>query len=138
MAQPGMDDLLIRGATLYDGSGGDPFRADLAVRAGGIRALGASLPVSAQRVIGADGLESTGAGGRGVYMVTKGAQMPVALTVGRGMSRLVFDLTGGAPRLHTDALGVHGVWVNGERVGDGEGLRTDGRLAVQVITRFVH
>ena len=29
-----MDDLLIRQATLYDGSGADPMRADLAVRAG--------------------------------------------------------------------------------------------------------
>ena len=50
------DDLLIRGATLYDGSGGEPFRADLAVRAGRIRAIAPSLPVDAAQVIDAGGL----------------------------------------------------------------------------------
>jgi N-acyl-D-aspartate/D-glutamate deacylase len=59
-------------------------------------------------------------------------------TVGRATSRRVFDLPGGAPRLHTDALGVQGVWVNGEQVAGNEGLRTDGRLAGQVITQFAH
>jgi len=59
-------------------------------------------------------------------------------TVGRAVSRRVFDLPGGAPRLHTDALGVHGVWVNGELVSDANGLRTDGQLAGQVITEFAH
>ena len=43
-------------------------------------------------------------------------------TVGRGPSRRVFDLPGGAPRLTTPALGVHGVWVNGVRVVDEKGL----------------
>ena len=61
-----MDDLLIRGALLGDGSGADSQCADR----------------------------------------------------GRGRSRRVFDLPGGAPRLHTDAVGVHGVWVNGEQVAD--------------------
>jgi N-acyl-D-amino-acid deacylase len=51
-----MDDLLIRHATLYDGSGADPIRTDLAVRAGRIRAIGASLPADAKQVIDADGL----------------------------------------------------------------------------------
>jgi N-acyl-D-aspartate/D-glutamate deacylase len=59
-------------------------------------------------------------------------------TVGRGASRRVFDLPGGAPRLHTDGLGVHGVWVNGEMVSDTDGLRTDGQLVGQVITTFAH
>jgi N-acyl-D-aspartate/D-glutamate deacylase len=36
-------------------------------------------------------------------------------TVGRGAKQRVFDLPGGHPRLTTPALGVHGVWVNGER-----------------------
>ena len=51
-----MDDLLIRGATLYDGSGADPIRADLAVRDGRIRAIAPSLPADAKQVIDADGL----------------------------------------------------------------------------------
>jgi N-acyl-D-aspartate/D-glutamate deacylase len=33
--------------------------------------------------------------------------------VGRGPKKRVFDLPGGHPRLTTEPLGVHGVWVNG-------------------------
>jgi N-acyl-D-aspartate/D-glutamate deacylase len=36
-------------------------------------------------------------------------------TVDRGAKQRVFDLPGGHPRLTTPAVGVHGVWVNGER-----------------------
>lgn len=54
-------------------------------------------------------------------------------TVGRGPKRRVFDLPGGAPRLHTDAAGVRGVWVNGVRVADEKGLRADaGRPGVLI------
>ena len=42
-----MDDLLIRNATLLDGSGAEPVNGDVAVRNGRIRAIGASLPVDA-------------------------------------------------------------------------------------------
>jgi N-acyl-D-aspartate/D-glutamate deacylase len=52
--------------------------------------------------------------------------------VGRGPKRRVFDLPAGAPRLTTSALGVHGVWVNGERIADARGpvetARPPGRL----------
>ena len=58
------------------------------------------------------------------------------LTVGRGPKRRVFDLPGGAPRLHTDALGVHGVWVNGQQVADSRGLIADAPLAGQLLTEF--
>jgi N-acyl-D-amino-acid deacylase len=51
-----VDDLLIRGASLLDGSGAAATHGDLAVRAGRIRAIGTSLPVDARRVIDADGL----------------------------------------------------------------------------------
>ena len=51
-----MDDLLIRQATLYDGTGSDPIRADVAVRGGRIRVIGATLPKDAKQVIDADGL----------------------------------------------------------------------------------
>ena len=50
------DDLLIRGATLFDGSGGEPFTADVAVKAGRIRAIAPSLPADAGQVIDAQGL----------------------------------------------------------------------------------
>ena len=42
-----MDDLLIRGAQLFDGSGAEPVLGDLAVRNGRIHTIGASLPVDA-------------------------------------------------------------------------------------------
>ena len=57
-------------------------------------------------------------------------------TVRRGPKRRVFDLPGGAPRLTTGAIGVHGVWVNGQRVADGQGLRSDAPLAGELMTRF--
>jgi N-acyl-D-amino-acid deacylase len=43
-------------------------------------------------------------------------------TVGRSPKKRVFDLPGGAPRLTTDAIGVHGVWVNGQLVADKNGM----------------
>jgi N-acyl-D-aspartate/D-glutamate deacylase len=57
-------------------------------------------------------------------------------SVGRGPKRRVFDLPGGAPRLTTDALGVHGVWVNGRQVADARGLREDAPLAGRLLTEF--
>jgi N-acyl-D-aspartate/D-glutamate deacylase len=57
-------------------------------------------------------------------------------TVGRGPKRRVFDLPGGAPRLTTDALGVHGVWVNGVQVADASGLLVGAPLAGELMTRF--
>lgn len=59
-----------------------------------------------------------------------------AATVGRAPTRRVFDLPGGAPRLHTDALGVHGVWVNGRQVATAQGLVEDAPLAGALITSF--
>ncbi|TMG88932.1 MAG: hypothetical protein E6H76_07980 [Betaproteobacteria bacterium] len=57
-------------------------------------------------------------------------------TVGRGPKRRVFDLPGGAPRLTTDAVGVHGVWVNGQQVADSSGLLEAAPLAGRLLTRF--
>jgi N-acyl-D-aspartate/D-glutamate deacylase len=57
-------------------------------------------------------------------------------TVGRSRSRRVFDLPGGAARLHTDAVGVHGVWVNGRQVADAAGVRAAAPLAGQLITEL--
>ena len=57
-------------------------------------------------------------------------------TVGRGPKRRVFDLPGGAARLTTDAVGVHGVWVNGQQVADGQGLLAHPPLAGSLLTEF--
>ena len=57
-------------------------------------------------------------------------------TVGRGPKRRVFDLPGGAPRLTTDAVGVHGVWVNGRRIVGGDGLLDQAPRAGEVLTDF--
>jgi N-acyl-D-aspartate/D-glutamate deacylase len=56
--------------------------------------------------------------------------------VGRGPKRRVHDLPAGAARLTTDALGVHGVWVNGIQVADANGLLEPAPLAGTLITDF--
>jgi N-acyl-D-aspartate/D-glutamate deacylase len=49
-------------------------------------------------------------------------------TVGRGPKRRVSDLPGGASRVDTPAVGLHGVWVNGVRVVNERGpMRDAGR-----------
>jgi len=57
-------------------------------------------------------------------------------TVGRGPKHRVFDLPGGAPRLNTNACGVHAVWVNGHLVADQQGLREQTELAGKLLTEF--
>jgi N-acyl-D-aspartate/D-glutamate deacylase len=57
-------------------------------------------------------------------------------TVARGPKRRVFDLPGGAPRLTTDAVGVHGVWVNGRRVVGSDGPLDSAPRAGEVLTSF--
>ena len=57
-------------------------------------------------------------------------------TVARGPKRRVFDLPGGAPRLTTDAVGVHGIWVNGQLVADARGIIEGAPLAGELLTHF--
>ena len=57
-------------------------------------------------------------------------------SVGRGPKRRVFDLPAGAPRLTTSALGVHGVWVNGERIADARGPAEPARLPGRLLREF--
>jgi N-acyl-D-aspartate/D-glutamate deacylase len=57
-------------------------------------------------------------------------------TVNRGPNRRVFDLPAGQPRLTTDAIGVHGVWVNGERIVDQNGPRKSARLPGKLLREF--
>jgi N-acyl-D-aspartate/D-glutamate deacylase len=56
--------------------------------------------------------------------------------VGRGPSRRVFDLPAGASRLTTPATGVEGVWVNGQRLVDAQGLCANAPKAGKVLRDF--
>jgi N-acyl-D-aspartate/D-glutamate deacylase len=57
-------------------------------------------------------------------------------TVNRSAKKRVFDLPGGAARLNTDAVGVRGVWVNGQLVADDQGLVAQPPLAGELLTEF--
>lgn len=46
-------------------------------------------------------------------------------SVGRGDKRRMFDLPAGAGRVDTPAVGLHGVWVNGQRTVDEKGMLKD-------------
>ncbi len=56
--------------------------------------------------------------------------------VDRSPARRVFDLPGGARRLTTDAVGVHGVWVNGSRIVNETGVCADGVLPGTLLREF--
>jgi hypothetical protein len=58
-------------------------------------------------------------------------------TVGRGKPERVFDLPAGASRLTTPSVGLHGVWVNGRRMADGDGMPADAPKAGRVLRKFV-
>jgi len=49
-------DVLIKNGVIYDGSGGEPFRGEVAISADRIVAVGKSLPGSAKQVVDAKGL----------------------------------------------------------------------------------
>ena len=57
-------------------------------------------------------------------------------TVNRGPNRRVYDLPAGQARLTTDAIGVHGVWVNGVRIADQNGLRKGAPLPGKLLREF--
>jgi N-acyl-D-aspartate/D-glutamate deacylase len=57
-------------------------------------------------------------------------------TVQRGPTHRVFDLPGGQPRLTAEAVGVHGVWVNGVRIVGRNGARIADRLPGRLLREF--
>jgi N-acyl-D-aspartate/D-glutamate deacylase len=57
-------------------------------------------------------------------------------TVGRGRPERVFDLPAGASRLTTPSVGVHGVWVNGQRMAARDGMLADAPTAGRVLRKF--
>ncbi|MBS0336856.1 MAG: amidohydrolase family protein [Proteobacteria bacterium] len=56
--------------------------------------------------------------------------------VDRGPKRRVRDLPAGGARLATPAIGVHGVWVNGQRIADRNGLLDMARLPGKLLRDF--
>jgi N-acyl-D-aspartate/D-glutamate deacylase len=82
-----------------------------------VRELGALSLADAVRKLTGVPAQLFGIRGRGVLKPGYAADLMLfdPQAVGRGAKRRVFDLPGGHPRLTTPALGVHGVWVNGER-----------------------
>jgi N-acyl-D-amino-acid deacylase len=56
--------------------------------------------------------------------------------VGRGPARRVRDLPAGASRLDTQPVGLHGVWVNGSRIADGNGFVAGARPQGRVLREF--
>lgn len=57
-------------------------------------------------------------------------------TVGISHTRALADLPGGGTRMVRDGLGVHGVWVNGTRIVDGDGCRRLDAGPGTVLDRF--
>lgn len=57
-------------------------------------------------------------------------------TVGRGPKKRIFDLPAGAHRLTTDAVGVHGVWINGTRIAGPDGPIEGPDNTGKVLTHF--
>lgn len=55
-AEPAAYDLLIRGGTIYDGSGGAPYAGDIGIKGDRIVYAGPSAPASAAKVVDANGL----------------------------------------------------------------------------------
>ena len=104
-----------------------------------VRERGAMRLADAVRRLTQQSAEIFGLPERGLLRVGYAADLLLfdPATVGRSAARRVFDLPGGAARLHTDALGVHGVWVNGQQVADSQGLIADAPLAGRVLTEFV-
>ena len=104
----------------------------------GARDLGAMPLTEAVRLLTSQPAAVFGMHGRG--RIREGYAADLLLfdprTVGRGPKHRVFDLPGGAPRLTTDALGVHGVWVNGQQLANAEGLLGDVPLAGELLTEF--
>ncbi len=104
------------------------------------RDLGAMSLAEAVRRLTSHPAQVLGLIGRGTIQQGQAADLLLfdPELVGRGPKRRVHDLPAGAARLTTDALGVHGVWVNGHQVADGAGLLAAPPLAGQLLTEFAH
>ncbi len=81
--------------------------------------------------------------GRGVLKAGNHADLLLfdPATVDRGPKKRVQDLPGGGARLITPPVGVHGVWVNGVRIADEHGTRSEihsaGKLPGRILRDFL-
>lgn len=105
-----------------------------------VRELGVLDLAEAARRLSGQQANLFGIRDRGTLEVGKAADLLLfdPDTVGIGPKKRLFDLPGGASRLRTDALGVHGVWVNGRRLADADGplAVTEADLPGQVLREF--
>ena len=103
-----------------------------------VRRLGVlSLEEAAWRLTGQPA-EVFGIRGRGALAPGYSADLLLfdPARVDRGPKRRAFDLPGGQPRLTCDAVGVHGVWVNGERIVSADGALAADRLPGRLLRDF--
>ena len=102
------------------------------------RDRGAMTMEEAVRRVTSHPAQVLGLSGRGV--IREGCAADLLLfdprTVGRGPKRRVRDLPADGARLTTDAVGVHGVWVNGRQVADAHGLVAEVPLAGALLAEF--
>jgi len=92
----------------------------------------------AVRKLTADAAAAFGITDRGRLAVGSAADLMLfdPATVARGVKRRVFDLPAGASRLAVPAIGLHGVWVNGEQVVDERGSIPAAPLAGRLLREF--
>lgn len=103
-----------------------------------VRELGVLPLEAAVKKLTGDPAAVFGIKGRGALRPGHAADLVLfdPATVNRGPKTRVQDLPGGGSRLVTPALGVHGVWINGARVADVNGLRRLEKLPGRVLRRF--
>ena len=77
---------------------------------------------------------------RGVLKVGAYADMLLfdPKSVGRGEGKRLFDLPAGGSRLSTSSKGLHGVWVNGAKIADANGLLSDAGRPGKLLREFLH
>jgi N-acyl-D-aspartate/D-glutamate deacylase len=94
------------------------------------------LPQAVHRLTGQPA-QLFGLKGRGLLREGHAADLMLfdPATVARGANRRAQDLPSGAARLTTTAVGLHGVWINGTKVADGEGLCADPKARPGVVLR---
>jgi N-acyl-D-aspartate/D-glutamate deacylase len=103
-----------------------------------VRELGVLSLAEAVRRLSSHPAKVFGMRGRGALITGHHADLLLfdPASVGRGPKQRVHDLPGGAARLTTPALGVHGVWVNGSQIANAQGMCADAGTPGKVLREF--